>query len=468
MLRRWEPSLTRGSFRASAENLAHYVALRHLDLRPLQAALAPWGMASLARCESRVMPTLNAITANLAAISGADDVGVNRPSGPAFATGIEAIERNSTTLFGPPPEGRETRILVTLSSWAADDRERVRGLFQAGMDCARINCGRDSQNVWAGMIDNVRVESGERGRPCPVLMDLAGPKIRTRTVVAPKGKNAVKAGDRILLTFEEPGDDKRFKFQASCAMPDVLRQVEVGAKVSIRDGLIAGTVEEILPKGLVMKVTRTPPDGQPLQVKRGINFPGTALQVPPLTDADLRDLDFVAAHADGVSYSFVQRPEDIAWLQRELEQRRPGRPPMPIIAKVETQLAIANLPDMIVQAAGANPFGVMIARGDLAVEIGFERLSEVQEEILWLCEAAHVPVIWATQVLESLIKRGMPSRGEFTDAAMADRAECVMLNKGEYVGEAIAVLDNVIRRMETHQRKRSLQLRPLRAWADVH
>jgi pyruvate kinase len=92
----------------------------------------------------------------------------------------------------------------------------------------------------------------------------------------------------------------------------------------------------------------------------------------------------------------------------------------------------------------------------------------VQEEILWLCEAAHVPVIWATQVLESLIKRGMPSRGEFTDAAMADRAECVMLNKGEYVGEGIVVLDNVIRRMESHKRKRSLQLRPLRAWADVH
>jgi pyruvate kinase len=215
-------------------------------------------------------------------------------------------------------------------------------------------------------------------------------------------------------------------------------------------------------------VTRTPPEGQPLQEKRGINFPGTALDVSPLTDADLNDLDFVAAHADGVSYSFVQRPEDIALLQNELDKRRPGRPPMPIIAKVETQLAIANLPDMIVQAAGANPFGVMIARGDLAVEIGFERLSEVQEEILWLCEAAHVPVIWATQVLESLIKRGMPSRGEFTDAAMADRAECVMLNKGEYVGKAIAVLDNVIRRMETHQRKRSLQLRPLRAWADVH
>ena len=140
---------------------------------------------------------------------------------------------------------------------------------------------------------------------------------------------------------------------------------------------------------------------------------------------------------------------------------------MPIVAKIETKLAFANLPELIVQAAGANPFAVMIARGDLAVEIGYERLSEIQEEILWLCEAAHVPVIWATQVLESLVKRGMPSRGEFTDAAMAERAECVMLNKGPYIEEGIAVLDDVLRRMETHRIKRSAQLRPLGAWDAV-
>ena len=108
-----------------------------------------------------------------------------------------------------------------------------------------------------------------------------------------------------------------------------LRQVQPGAKVSIRDGLISGEIEKVRPEGLVMAVTRTPPEGQPLQEKRGINFPGTALDVSPLTDADLNDLDFVAVHADGVSYSFVQRPEDIALLQNELDKRRPGRPPMP-------------------------------------------------------------------------------------------------------------------------------------------
>ena len=108
--------------------------------------------------------------------------------------------------------------------------------------------------------------------------------------------------------------------------------------------------------------------------------------------------------------------------------------------------------------------GVMIARGDLAVESSFERLAEVQEEILWLCEAAHVPVVWATEVLDQLARTGRPSRAEITDAAMAQRAECVMLNKGPYVDVAIETLDDILRRMAGHQRKKAALLRPLRSW----
>ena len=108
--------------------------------------------------------------------------------------------------------------------------------------------------------------------------------------------------------------------------------------------------------------------------------------------------------------------------------------------------------------------GVMIARGDLAVEAGYERLAEVQEEILWLCEAAHLPVIWATEVLDQLARTGQPSRAEVTDAAMAQRAECVMLNKGPHIDAAIVVLDDILRRMSGHQRKKTPFLRPLRSW----
>jgi pyruvate kinase len=467
LMRRWEPMLRRDDFRASAENLAHYVVLRRIDLRPVQAALAPWGVASLARCEGRVMPTLNAIIANLQMIGGANSEPV-RPRREDFRFGEDMLHRQSEAVLGPWPAGRETRILVTLSKRAAEDSAHVENLVLTGMNCARINCAHDDAEVWAAMIANVRAAARASGRTCRVLMDLAGPKIRTRNVITPPDRKTVAAGDCIFLAFGKPAENSEFAFRTSCTMPSVMTQVSAGAAASIKDGLIQGVIDEVREDGLVMRVVRTPPEGQPLQKEKGINFPGTALRLSPLTPDDWKNLDFVCEHADIVSYSFVQEPKDIALLQSEIIKRRPDRPPMPIVAKIETQLAFDNLPDLIVQAAGANPFAVMIARGDLAVEVGYERLSEVQEEILWICEAAHVPVIWATQVLESLVKRGMPSRGEFTDAAMAQRAECVMLNKGPFIHEGIVVLDNVLRRMETHKHKRSTQLRPLKAWADVH
>jgi pyruvate kinase len=167
-----------------------------------------------------------------------------------------------------------------------------------------------------------------------------------------------------------------------------------------------------------------------------------------------------------IGYSFVQNGGDVALLQRELAARRPADwRRLGIIAKIETRQAVTNLPEIIVQAAGAQPFGVMIARGDLAFEIGFARLAEIQEEILWLCEAAHVPVVWATQVLESMVKSGLPTRGEMTDAAMAGRAECVMLNKGPMVGDAVRALDSLLCRMAENQDKKTPRLRALRSWS---
>jgi pyruvate kinase len=467
ILERWAPMIMREGFARGAANLAHYLAFRELDLRPLQEALVPLGLTALGRSEARVLPTLDAVIANLRLICGDTPALAGRPTVEDFLRGSKDLAANTAALLGEAL-GRETRILVTMSPKVGKDADQVRALFAAGMNAARINCAHDGPKTWAQMIETIRGVAAEAGRTCPILMDLQGPKIRTLEVLTPEDSNRVEAGDHLLLTFGRPQPDREFPLQASCAMTDVLGQVPVGAAVSIKDGLIVGQVEEIRETGLVIRVDRTPPEGQPLEPEKGINFPGTALSVSPLTEEDFADLDFVAAHADIVGYSFVQRPEDLSLLQRELNRRRPGQPPLGIVAKIETQLAFKNLPELIVQGAGNNPFGVMIARGDLAVEIGYERLSEVQEEILWICEAACVPVIWATQVLESLVKRGMPSRGEFTDAAMGNRAECVMLNKGPYIAEGVKVLDNVLKRMEAHMTKKSPQLRALSAWAGIH
>ena len=173
----------------------------------------------------------------------------------------------------------------------------------------------------------------------------------------------------------------------------------------------------------------------------------------------------MVGHADIVALSFVQTAEDVGGLLDEMQHRAgPGGKVPAVVLKIETPLGLRNLPDLIVAAGGSVPVGVMIARGDLAVEIGFDRLSEIQEEILWLCEAAQVPVIWATQVLEGMLKDGQASRAEVTDAAMSQRAECVMLNKGPHVAEAVVFLRDILGRMDRHLDKKSPRVGPLKSW----
>ncbi len=205
--------------------------------------------------------------------------------------------------------------------------------------------------------------------------------------------------------------------------------------------------------------------GVRLKPGKGINFPSTELDLPPLTSKDFRDLDFIAEHADLIGYSFVQRVDDIELLQDHLVARAPKREPPGLVLKIETPLAVRNLPSLILQSAAHNPTAVMIARGDLAVELGFARLTEMQEEILWLCEAAHTPVVWATQVLDNYVRDGVASRAEMTDAAMAQGAECVMLNKGPYLVEGVAFLRDVLTRMDRHHTKKFARFASLKQWA---
>jgi pyruvate kinase len=263
------------------------------------------------------------------------------------------------------------------------------------------------------------------------------------------GKSAVYADDGRLI---EPAT-------IGCTIPEALDRVKAGEPVWFDDGKIGGVIEKSEEDQVCVRITHTNIGGGKLAADKGLNFPGSELRIEALTSKDLEDLVFAAEHADVVELSFANTSEDVFLLQKHL-QKLGGRHPS-IVLKVETQRGFNNLPGMLLAAMQWPACGVMIARGDLAVECGFERMAEIQEEILWICEAAHVPVIWATQVLETLAKQGMPSRAEITDAAMSDRAECVMLNKGPYVVNAVKALDDILRRMQQHQAKKCAMLREL-------
>ena len=274
-------------------------------------------------------------------------------------------------------------------------------------------------------------------------------------------------GDVLQLTAEPADGDDAGDAEPpriACTLPEVIGQVHVGERVWIDDGRIGAVVRKASRRRLELEIVQARDGGEKLMADKGINWPDSQLDLPALTDKDLQDLRTVAKVADLVGLSFVQAPDDVHRLLDEL--RALGGSQVGVVLKIETLRGFESLPELMLAAMAAPTAGVMIARGDLAVECGYERLAEVQEEILWCSEAAHMPVIWATQVLETLAKTGVPSRAEISDASMGVRAECVMLNKGPYIEDAIRMLDDILRRMAGHQTKKTPLLRALRAWAE--
>ncbi|ACH83146.1 pyruvate kinase [Acidithiobacillus ferrooxidans] len=572
LLEQQDPSLP---WHLGIRNMLHYLALRSVDLRPLQEALSDAGLSSLGRAESHVLDSVQCTLQILYAALQMPPADFSDATAITREQGQRALTDNTLALLGSPPRQRSTHIMVTLSGDRADDADFFRRLLTAGMNIARINCAHDSPGIWRRLAEQVRTASRDTGQPCRILADLAGHKIRTgplpdapgvihlrperdrlgrlldparMTAMAchqahsslppgadcllllvsgsampqqgedllchdARGKERVLVVERVeneMITLQatqgcyfiagnrcrsrrrrhvqgyfagipqsfvplhlEIGDSLLLQSQGgpggpalnglpariSCTVPEVIPQLPIGQPVWMDDGKIAAVVLEQTSAGALLRITKTKPGGARLLPDRGLNFPGLALELPALSAKDLDDLGTIVPLADLVGFSFVENAGNMRSMLEALRQRQGEH--LGVIAKIETASAFHHLPEILLAALGRQPMGVMIARGDLAVEVGPERLAEVQEEILWLAEAAHLPVIWATQVLEQLTKKGVISRPEFTDAAMGVRAECVMLNKGPYAVEAVHTLNDILTRMQAHQHKKFSRLRAL-------
>jgi pyruvate kinase len=583
LLRRVHPTQLK-----SARNLVHYLALRRVDLRPLQPRLTALGLSSLGRSEAHVMATLDAVLRILHALARKPWPWAWEPGPVGFEEGRALLKGRTLELLGPKASGRWVRIMATMPSEAAESPDLVRQLLEAGMNCMRVNCAHDHAAAWRKMVRHLRTAQRQTGLPCRVLFDLGGPKLRTgplapgphvlkirpkrdvlgkvtapariwltaadRLEAPPESCDAVLPLPRAWLRKSRAGNVVRFEdarnasreitvisvhghsrwaegrqtayvrtgtefvlaaaaaprrprrsscarivdlpdreepivlhlndtlmltskpeaghgavlnkqgkikrpAHIGCTAPEVFNDVKPGERVWLDDGKIGAVIESVTKTQLKLRITQARAKGEKLRADKGINFPDSALRLPSLSADDLRNLPEVVRRTDLIGHSFVQRARDVEKLQRQLQRLRSAG--LGVILKIETRTAFEHLPELLLAAMRSPCIGVMIARGDLAVECGYERLAEIQEEILWLCEAAHVPVIWATQVLEKLSRSGSPTRAEITDAAMGVRAECVMLNKGPGMVAAVRALDNILRRMQAHQNKKQSMLRSL-------
>ena len=558
----------------SAQNLANYGSFRSFDVRKMQEHLKNLGLTRFANAEGHIKASVLTIR-YLLGLTVAEHRKEALKGQWSIKKGKKILARNTKNLLGEGVSERRVRIMVTQPREAADDYEMVKQMIEKGMDCARINCAHDSQQVWSKIISNIKRASRELNKEVKIAMDLAGPKIRTGKVVpgpqvlrckakkdaygramepgtiilVPESEYValpnmlpIKSGDleklqigqvlslvdarskhrQLKVTnrndtnveaetmqtiYFEPGlvlnatDGEMLEFTVgeippkenalvlkvndeirihkedilgtpaefsdqgvltrpamiSCQLPEVFAYIKEGDRVFFDDGKIAGVITEVNNVHFKVKITLAKENGSRLKAGKGINFPDTQLGFSGLTLKDREDLVFVSENADIVNFSFVNRPEDVAELYDVLNNLN-ALERMGIILKIETQFAFENLVPILLEAMKTENVGVMIARGDLAIETGWENIGQVQQEIVSICGAAHVPVIWATQVLENLAKSGLPSRSEITDATTALKAECVMLNKGPYINEAISLLNTILSKMEGSQQKKESML----------
>ncbi|MEM1323479.1 MAG: pyruvate kinase [Bacteroidota bacterium] len=268
-------------------------------------------------------------------------------------------------------------------------------------------------------------------------------------------------GDQLRLHGKAiPGEPAKYREDGSleapahlsCTLPSIIQQVKAGEPIFFDDGKIKGIIREQNEEDILIEIVNARSAGGKLRSDKGINLPVSELNISGLTAKDRKDLEFVVHHADVVNFSFVNRPEDVSDLLSEFERLKAPEH-LGVILKIETQSGFNQLTDILLEAMRIHPIGVMIARGDLAIETGWDKVGRIQEEILMLCHAAHIPAVWATQVLENLSKEGIPSRAEITDAVMAQRADCVMLNKGPHILRSIKLLDKILKDTAPYQEK---------------
>ncbi|TNB45993.1 pyruvate kinase [Martelella lutilitoris] len=333
---------------------------------------------------------------------------------------------------------RKVKILATLGP-ASSEEEQIQKLHEAGADLFRINMSHASHDLMRTLIKRIRNVEARIGRPIGILCDLQGPKLRVGKFL--DGKVELEIGQTFTLDDkDEPGNEKR----VFLPHPEILQSVEPGHRLLIDDGKLQLRAEKCDGKSIECTVIA----GTTISDRKGVSLPDTLLGVGALTDKDRADLDAVleTGDADWVALSFVQRPDDLA------EVRKIARGQVGLMSKIEKPQAIERIEEIIEMSDA-----LMVARGDLGVEMPLETVPGLQKKLIRLCRSAGKPVVVATQMLESMITSPVPTRAEVSDVATAvfEGADAVMLSAesaaGQYPVEAVSTMASVARTIEREQ-----------------
>jgi len=330
--------------------------------------------------------------------------------------------------------GRRAKIICTIGP-ACNTEAAMRDLMRLGMDIARLNFSHGTHPDHAANIDRLRRAASREGRTICILQDLQGPKIRTGLLEHRKPV-MLETGSVVTITPEEVAGNAT---RISTTFPDLARELTAGARILLSDGLIELRVRSVRGRDVLCDVI----NGGMLGEHKGINLPGVALSIPALTDKDRKDLEFGLKHGvDAVAISFVRKAEDVSMVKQIVASHKKD---VPVIAKLEKPQAIDRLEE-ILQVSD----GVMVARGDLGVEMAPEKVPVIQKHVIRRAASWRKPVITATQMLESMIENPRPTRAEASDVANAifDGTDAVMLSaetaSGKYPRESVSIMSRIV------------------------
>ncbi|SFM07957.1 pyruvate kinase [Gracilibacillus orientalis] len=336
---------------------------------------------------------------------------------------------------------RRTKIVCTIGP-ASETEEKLEQLIKAGMNVARLNFSHGDFEEHGARIKNIRNAAKKLGKTVAILLDTKGPEIRTGTLK--NGKANLVKGNTVYVSMDEiEGDEDRI----SVTYPQLIHDVEVGSKLLLDDGLIALEVTEILKDRNELKTIAL--NSGLLKNKKGVNVPNVSVNLPGITDKDAADINFgIEQDVDFIAASFVRRGSDVLEIRGLLEEN--NATDIQIIPKIENQEGVDNL-DAILQVSD----GLMVARGDLGVEIPPEDVPLVQKDMIYKCNNAGKPVITATQMLDSMQRNPRPTRAEASDVANAilDGTDAIMLSgetaAGDYPIDAVETMSNIAKKAET-------------------
>jgi pyruvate kinase len=332
----------------------------------------------------------------------------------------------------------KTKIVCTIGP-ASNSYEKIEKLIQAGMDVARLNFSHGNHEKHRQVIENIRLASLKTNEPVAILQDLGGPKIRIKKIE--KESILLKKGSFYTLTNREvPGDEER----VSVTFASLPQKVKIGDRIFLADGTLELKVKELTPNDIICRIIR----GGELTSYKGINIPNISMDIPSLTEKDYQDILFgIKNKVDFIGLSFTRNAEDVLKARKILKENRAED--ISLIAKIEKKEAIDNLKEIIEVSDG-----IMIARGDLGIEIPLENVPLAQKNIIKRCNLAGKPVITATQMLMSMVSNLRPTRAEVTDVANAilDGTDAIMLSEetavGNYPVEAAETMNKIALRVE--------------------